>query len=89
MDVKVIKIYENNILGYLQSNDFGGSNELKRFGRLVLKKRIRLDEDPTMKLDEWNTFSLDMAKLIKQDPGAVYKVEFTMKKNTLFILATV
>lgn len=81
VDVKVIKIYENNILGYLQSNDFGGSNELKRFGRLILKKRIRLDEDPTMKLDEWNTFSLDMAKLIKQDPGAVYKVEFTMKKE--------
>lgn len=81
VDVKVIKIYENNILGYLQSNDFGGSNELKRFGRLVHKKRIRLDEDPTIKLDEWNTFSLDMATLMKQDPGAVYRVEFTMQKE--------
>lgn len=81
VDVKVIKIFESNILGYLQSNDFGKSSELKRFGRLVLKKRIRLDEDPTMKLDEWNTFSLDLSKMIKQDPGSVYRIEFTMKKE--------
>lgn len=81
VDVKVIKIFENNILGYLQANDFGESSELKRFGRLILKKRIRLDEDPTMKLDEWNDFSLDLSKMIKQDPGAVYRIEFTMKKE--------
>ncbi|MDR2003561.1 MAG: hypothetical protein LBQ74_11055 [Prevotella sp.] len=81
IDVKVIKIFENNILGYLQANNFGESDELKRFGRLILKKRIRLDEDPTMKLEEWNNFSLDLATMIKQDPGAVYKVEFSMKKE--------
>lgn len=81
VDVKVIKIFENNILGYLQSNDFGESSELKRFGRLILKKRIRLDADPTMRLDEWNDFSLDLASMIKQDPGAVYRIEFSMKKE--------
>lgn len=81
VDVRIYKIFENNILGYLQSNDFGGSNELKRFGRLIKKKRIRLDTDPTMKLDEWNNFSLDLAQLIKQDPGAVYKVEFSVNQD--------
>ncbi|WP_029903620.1 alpha-2-macroglobulin [Prevotella sp. 10(H)] len=81
VDVKVIKIYENNVLGYLQANNFGGNDELKRFGRLILKKRVRLDEDPTLKLEEWNNFSLDLATMIKQDPGAVYRVEFTMKKE--------
>ncbi|MDH6340640.1 uncharacterized protein YfaS (alpha-2-macroglobulin family) [Dysgonomonas sp. PFB1-18] len=81
VDVKVVKIFENNILGYLQANDFGESDELKRFGRLILKKRIRLDADPTLKLGEWNNFSLDLSKMIKQDPGAVYRLEFTMKKE--------
>ncbi len=81
VDVKVIKIFENNILGYLQANDFGENDELKRFGRLILKKRIRLDADPTLKLGEWNNFSLDLSKMIKQDPGAVYRLEFTMKKE--------
>lgn len=81
VDVTIVKIFENNILGYLQSNDFGGDNELRRFGRLVLKKQIRLDEDHTMRLDQWNNFSIDLSTLIKQDPGAIYRVKFTMKKE--------
>ncbi len=81
VDVKVVKIYENNIMGYLQSNNFGGDNELRRFGRLILKKRIRLDTDPSMRLDQWNTFNLDLAKMIKQDPGAIYRILFTIKKE--------
>lgn len=81
VDVKVIKIFENNILGYLQANNLGGSDEIKRFGRLILKKRIRLNEDPTMKLSEWNNFSLDLSKLMKQDPGAIYRVDFTYKQE--------
>ncbi len=81
VDVTIVKIYENNILGYLQSNDFGGDNELRRFGRLILKKQIRLDEDHTMRLDQWNNFAIDLSTLIKQDPGAIYRVKFSMKQE--------
>lgn len=81
VDVTIVKIFENNVLGYLQSNNFGENNELRRFGRLVLKKRIRLDEDHTKRLEEWNDFNLDLSTLIKQDPGAIYRVEFSMKKE--------
>lgn len=81
VDVKIIKIFENNVLGYLQSNDFGGGNDLRRFGRLIMKKRIRLDQDPTMKLNQWNNFSIDLATLITQDPGAIYRVELSMKQD--------
>lgn len=81
VDVTIVKIFENNVLGYLQSNNFGENNELRRFGRLILKKRIRLDEDHTIRLDEWNNFNLDLSTLIKQDPGAIYRVEFSMKKD--------
>lgn len=81
VNLKIIKIYENNVLGYLQSNDLGGSSEIRRFGRLVLKKRIRLDTDPSMRLSEWNNFSIDLSTLIKQDPGAIYKVELSMDKD--------
>ena len=81
VDVQIIKIYENNILGYLQANNFGGSSELKRFGRLILKKRVRLDVDPTLRLNEWNTFALDLSSMIKKDPGAIYRIEFRMKQE--------
>lgn len=81
VDVRVIKVYESNILHYLQTNDFGQNSELKRFGKLIMKKRIRLDKDPSMKLERWNTFSLDLSELVKQDPGAIYKIEFEMKQE--------
>lgn len=81
VDLKIIKIFENNVLGYLQSNDMGGSNDLRRFGRLVMKKRIRLDSDPSMRLNQWNNFSIDLSTLIKQDPGSIYRVELSMKKE--------
>ncbi len=81
VDVQIVKIYENNVLGYLQSNDFGNTSELRRFGRLIMKKRIRLDQDHTVKLNEWNTFSIDLATLISQDPGAIYRVQLNMKQE--------
>ncbi|GAB6011602.1 alpha-2-macroglobulin family protein [Viscerimonas tarda] len=80
VDVKIVKIFENNVLGYLQSNEFGGDSDLRRFGRLILKKRIRLDSDHTLRLDQWNIFSIDLATLIKQDPGSIYRVELSMKQ---------
>ena len=40
VDVKVVKIFENNITQFLQINQLGGSRELKRAGRLILKKQV-------------------------------------------------
>jgi uncharacterized protein YfaS (alpha-2-macroglobulin family) len=82
VDVKIVKIFESNVLGYLQGNDLGQSHsELRRFGRLILKKRVRLDMDKTLDLRKWNNFSIDLATLIKQDPGAIYRIELSMKQD--------
>ena len=81
VDVKVIKIYQNNILYYLQSSSLNSSSsgELRRFGRLVMKKRLRLDTDKSLDLTKWNNFSIDLSQMMKQDPGALYMVQLTMK----------
>ncbi len=83
VDVKVIKIYQNNILYYLQSNTLGDSNpnEIRRFGRLIKKIRIRLDEDKTVDLSKWNNFSINLAPMIKEDPGAIYMIQLSMKQD--------
>ena len=83
VDVKVIKIYQNNILHYLQANSFRNNtnSELRRFGRLVKKKQIRLDDDKTLDLTQWNQFNIDLAPMISEDPGAVYMVQLSMKQD--------
>ena len=35
VDIRVIKIYEDNILSFLQENDLDGGNNIRRSGRLV------------------------------------------------------
>jgi uncharacterized protein YfaS (alpha-2-macroglobulin family) len=80
VDVKIIKIFENNIGHFLQVNKLDGSNQLKRAGRLVHKQTISLNYTPT-DLGKWNRFYLDLTKLMKPDPGAIYRVEISFRKG--------
>ena len=81
VDLKVVKIYENNILMFLQDNDLNQSSELRRSGRLVYKKTIRLDEDSALDLHKWQNFSIDLSGLIKHEPGAIYRVTLTFNQD--------
>ena len=83
VDLKIIKIYQNNILYYLQSGSLSdnSSGEVRRFGRLIKKLRVRLDTDKTKDLTQWNQFALDLAPLIEQDPGAVYMIQLSMQQD--------
>jgi uncharacterized protein YfaS (alpha-2-macroglobulin family) len=80
VDVKIIKIYENNIGHFLQVNRLDGSNQLKRAGKLVHKETITLNHAPA-DLGKWNRFSIDLSKLIEPDPGAMYRVEISFRKR--------
>lgn len=84
VDLSVVKIYQNNILHFLQSSnlyDNDSESEIRRFGRLVMKKQIRLDEDKNVDLTKWNSFSIDLSEMITDEPGAFYRVELSMKRD--------
>jgi uncharacterized protein YfaS (alpha-2-macroglobulin family) len=80
VDVKVYKIYKNNILQFLQDNELNGTRNLKRVGQPVAKSTINLKENSLSDLGKWNTFALDLSKIISPEPGAIYRVEFSYKK---------
>ena len=81
VDVKVIRIYENNIAQFLQVNHLNGDRELKRAGRLVVKKTIDLVADKPVNYGQWNTFSLNLTDLVKTDPGAIYRIELNFRQS--------
>lgn len=81
IDVKILKIYERNIPQFLQNNNLEGNRELRRVGKVVLKKTIQLTQKSKMDLGKWNMYSLDLAELIKAEPGAIYKVIIRFKKE--------
>ncbi len=80
VDVKIIKIFENNVGYFLQINNLDGSNQLKRAGRLVHKQTVLLSHEP-VDLGKWNRFYLDLEKLIQPDPGSIYRVEISFRKS--------
>ncbi len=81
VDVKVIRIYENNIAQFLQVNGLDGTNQLKRVGRTVFKKKVDLKTLNKTDYGKWNAFSLDLAELIETEPGAIYKIELSFKQD--------
>ncbi|MDP2423774.1 MAG: MG2 domain-containing protein [Bacteroidales bacterium] len=80
VEVRVVKLYEENIPYFLQVNQLDGNHEIKRAGRLVLKKTICLGLDQPLNLGRWNSFALDLAELIKPDPGSIYRIELGFKQ---------
>ncbi len=80
VDVKVYKIYKNNILQFLQDNELNGTRNLKRVGQPVAKSTLYLNENKLVNTSKWNTFALDLSKIITPEPGAIYRVEFSYKK---------
>ncbi len=81
VNVKVIRIYPKNIPQFLQVNRFDGNYEIKRVGRLILKKEIRLVSDKPVDYGAWNVFSLDLSTLIRTEPGAIYRIILSFDRS--------
>ncbi|MBA3663220.1 MAG: hypothetical protein H0W61_03300 [Bacteroidetes bacterium] len=81
VDVRVVKIFENNVHQFLQTNNLDGEDGLYRVGKVVAQKRIALDYDKKINLKQWNKHVLDLGKLISPDPGAIYRVSIKFTKK--------
>lgn len=81
VDVKVYKIYKNNILQFLQYNELNGSQNLKKVAQPIAKTTLNLKDNTLINPTKWNTFALDLSKIITPEPGAIYRVEFEYKKK--------
>ena len=79
--VRVIKITERNMGQFLQDNNLRGKSGLIKVGRLVARKTVFLDDDPNRKLHNWDTYSVDLSKLIEPEPGAIYQVELEYNRE--------
>lgn len=80
VDVTIIKIYQDNIPQFFQTNNYSEGNELRRVAKPILQKTIHLNEDKSIDLHKKNRFTLDLDKLIKTEPGAMYRVSIMFKQ---------
>ena len=81
VDLSVIRIFENNVLMFMQNNSLSSANELRRSGRLVYKKTLWLAKDSSKDVHRWEDYSIDLAGLIHQEPGAIYHVILSFRQE--------
>ena len=82
VDVRIIKIFEDNVLQFLQDNNFSSTDSysLRHVGRRIAKQTIQL-QTAAENTGKWKAYSIDLSKFFKADPGAIYRVEVSFNKN--------
>ena len=80
VDVEVVKIFPSNVMPFLQEQDLENTGELRRFGRLVYHKTVRLDKDKSLNLHQWQNFAIDLKDMFRKERGAIYNIRLTFRK---------
>ncbi|WNH08778.1 alpha-2-macroglobulin family protein [Thalassobellus suaedae] len=82
IDVRVIKIFEDNVLQFLQDNNLNSRNtyDIKKVGRRIAKQTIQLQTEAE-NTGKWKAYSIDLSKFINADLGAIYRVELSYNKS--------
>ncbi|HEY0262861.1 MAG TPA: hypothetical protein VGB95_07525, partial [Chitinophagales bacterium] len=81
VDVKVYRIFENNVLQFLQENSLNGDYQLRRVASPIAKQKISLQSSNLRNTNQWNVYALDLSKLIIPEQGAIYRVEILFKRE--------
>lgn len=83
VEVRIIKVFSNNILQFLQSNNLNSNSRssIRPVGRRVAKKTVTLISDHALNNGKWKAYAIDLATMIHADPGALYRIELSMKKK--------
>ncbi|MBT31295.1 MAG: hypothetical protein CMO01_16700 [Thalassobius sp.] len=81
VDVRVIRVYEDNIAQFLQVNSLEERSEMKRVGRPILLKNIKLNNSGNADMSNWSRYSLDLSGMIQTEPGAIYQVNISFTKD--------
>jgi uncharacterized protein YfaS (alpha-2-macroglobulin family) len=81
VDLKIIKIFENNLPYFLQENDINTGYYVKRFGRPVYSGRVDLTSAGGSGTGTWNLYTIDISDYIDVESGVLYKVQLGMRKS--------
>ncbi|MEX0290176.1 MAG: alpha-2-macroglobulin, partial [Flavobacteriaceae bacterium] len=81
VDVSVLKIYQDNILQFLQGNNLKGSYNLRSVARPVASKKIVLQNNLSASNGKWAAHALDLKSVIRPEVGAIYRVEFNYRPS--------
>jgi hypothetical protein len=83
VNVRIIKIFENNMLQFLQTSNLNNTNNynIRRVGRRVATRTMQLEEEGISSDGLWKAYAINLSEFFQADPGALYQVEFSFDKD--------
>lgn len=81
VDVQVVKVFSNNMLRLLQTNNLDGSYDLRLVGRVVAREQMVFSAADEASLMSWQNRAIDLSRLITQDQSSLYRVYITFRKD--------
>lgn len=79
VDIMVYRVHSQNILQFLQINDYQDNEGVKRVGSPVAKTTIQLNHTTSKSHTRWNAYAIDLSKIMQPDPGAIYRVQLSIR----------
>uniref|UniRef100_UPI0002559AD1 alpha-2-macroglobulin family protein n=1 Tax=Ochrovirga pacifica TaxID=1042376 RepID=UPI0002559AD1 len=80
VEVTIYRIYESNVLQFLQQNNLEGKRDLKMVARPMVKKIMPLH--PTNNVySVWQTYGIALDQVVNVEQGAIYKVKINIRKE--------
>jgi len=78
VDVEIFKIYEDNVLQFLQYNPLDGNGGLHQVGKIIYQDSIPLDRTYN---NTFERFYIDIKQLVDLDPGSIYQIRLGFRKH--------
>ena len=69
--LRITRIFDDNILSFLQDNELTETYGIRKAGRLEKKVRLAIDNPYP---NQWKTFPIVLSDYIKVEPGAMYQL---------------
>ena len=81
VDVSVIRLFESNVLQFLQYSNLNDQGNLRTVARPIARKTIELQNNLSGSSGKWRAYALDLKEMINPEPGAIYRVEFNFRPS--------
>lgn len=74
IDIRVGRISTGNLVNYLQNNDIDDEYSIYRVQDILGEMHVTLGTEDDKSLQQWRTWAIDLTDMVKQEPGAVYRI---------------
>lgn len=82
VDVRIIEIFENNLVQYLQDNKLAkGTKNLRKVAKPIYQGSVSLNIQEENNLMVWNRYHINLDDFIDVNPGSVYQVELSFRRS--------